>query len=150
VEGLRVGADDLEPPRISPCDHFQGGNRAPVMLDGDDVRSTQRKQRAGQPARTRADLDDGRAFQRSRRARDAGGEVEIEQEILTERFARRQRMLANDLAQRRQVVDRAHAACAAAMRSANRNAAMRLAGLARPLPAMSNAVPWSGEVRMKG
>jgi hypothetical protein len=27
---------------------------------------------------------------------------------------------------------------------------MRLSGRATPRPAMSNAVPWSGEVRMKG
>jgi hypothetical protein len=38
----------------------------------------------------------------------------------------------------------------AAIRAASRNAAIRLDGLARPVPAMSNAVPWSGDVRMNG
>ena len=35
-------------------------------------------------------------------------------------------------------------------RSASLTAAMRLAGLARPFPAISKAVPWSGEVRTNG
>ncbi len=41
-------------------------------------------------------------------------------------------------------------AVAAAMRAASCNAAIRLDGLALPVPAMSKAVPWSGEVRMNG
>ncbi len=35
-------------------------------------------------------------------------------------------------------------------RRPSRSAAIRLAGSARPVPAMSSAVPWSGEVRTKG
>src|SRR4051794_9390424 len=89
-------------------------------------------------------------FERAGGARDARGQVEVQQEILAQRFARRQGVLLDDLAQRRQVVDRAHAGLVAAMRAARRNAAIRLDGLARPVPAMSNAVPWSGEVRMNG
>ena len=38
----------------------------------------------------------------------------------------------------------------AARRSASFSAAIRLDGSARPLPAMSKAVPWSGEVRTNG
>ena len=38
----------------------------------------------------------------------------------------------------------------AAIRAASRKAAIRLDGLALPVPAMSKAVPWSGEVRMNG
>ncbi len=111
------------------------------MLDGDDVSGAEREQRARQPARARADFDDGCVFQLACGTRDARGEVEVEQEVLTERLARRQRMFANDLAKRRQVVDRAHAALAAAIRAASRKAAIRLAGLARPVPAISKAVP---------
>ena len=37
-----------------------------------------------------------------------------------------------------------------ASRAASRSAATRLVGSARPVPAMSKAVPWSGEVRTKG
>src|SRR5581483_9386107 len=146
--------DDLEPAWIALCDGFQRGNGARVMLDGDDVRRPQRQQRTGQSARPRTDLDHGRVVQRTRGACNARGEVEVEQEILPQRFARRELMLADDFAERRQVVDFAHETCAgtdiSAMRAASRSAAIRLAGLARPVPAMSKAVPWSGEVRMKG
>ena len=118
-----------------------GRQRALVALDGDDAPRAQRQQRARQSAGTGADLDDGGIFERSRGARDPRGEIEVEQEILSERFAGRQSVLANDVAKRRQVVDRAHAGCAAAMRAASRNAAIRLDGLALPVPAMSKAVP---------
>src|SRR5690348_11713481 len=99
------------------------------MLDGDDASGVKREQRAGQPAGARADLDDGGIVERCGRARDAGGEIEVEQEVLTERFAGRQSVLANDLAKRREVVDCAHQLVAAAMRLASLNAAIRLAGL---------------------
>jgi hypothetical protein len=75
------------------------------------------------------------------RARDPRGEIEVEQEVLAERFAGRQSVLANDLAKRRKVIDRAHAGRAAAIRAASRSAAIRLDGLALPVPAMSKAVP---------
>ncbi len=42
------------------------------------------------------------------------------------------------------------AAVCPAIRAARRSAAIKLEGLALPVPAMSKAVPWSGEVRMKG
>src|SRR5690606_21464418 len=86
------------------------------------------------------------------RRRGAGNpcrQIEVEQKILAERFTRRKVVAGDHLAQRRQVVD-AHAAARAAMRAARRSAAIRLFGLARPVPAMSNAVPWSGEVRTNG
>ncbi len=35
-------------------------------------------------------------------------------------------------------------------RAASLSAAIRLDGSARPVPAISNAVPWSGEVRTNG
>ena len=101
----------------------------------------ERQQRARQPAGTGTDFDNRRIFERARGARDPRGEVEVQQEILTKRFSSREGMLANDLAKRRKVIDRAHAGCAAAMRAARRNAAIRLDGLARPVPAMSKAVP---------
>ena len=100
----------------------------------------ERKQRAREPAGTGADFHDGRSFQRAGGARDPRGEVEVEQKILAERFARRQGVFADDVAQRRQIVDRAQD-IAAAMRAASCNAAIRLDGLARPVPAMSKAVP---------
>jgi hypothetical protein len=150
IEGLRVGADDFQPSRIPPCDLFERPERALVALHRDDAPRAQCQQRARQAAGAGTDFDHRGVLQRPCRARNPRSEVEVEQEILAERFAGRQGMLANDLAKRRQVVDRAHAGCAAAMRAASRNAAIRLDGLARPVPAMSKAVPWSGEVRMNG
>ncbi len=141
IEKLRVGADDLQPSgiRLEIC--FKRRQRALVALHRDDVPRPQRQQRPRQSAGTGTDLDNGGVFQRSRRARDPRGEIEVQQEILAKRFAGRQSVLADDLAKRRKVIDRAHAGAAAAMRAASRNAAIRLDGLAVPVPAMSNAVP---------
>ena len=133
--------NDLEPAGIAQGNILQGGNRALVMLDRDDAFGAQCEQGARQAAGPRADLHDGGIVERSCGTRDARGEIEIEQEILAERFAGRQSVLANDLAKRREVVDRTHQIFAAAMRLASFSAAIRLAGLASPVPAMSKAVP---------
>ncbi len=66
------------------------------------------EQCACQPAGTGADLNDSRTFERLSRPRNARGQIEVEQEILAERFLGGQTVLANDLAQRRQVVDLGH------------------------------------------
>src|SRR6185312_6164503 len=123
------------------------------MFDGDDMPRPLRQKRPRQPAGPGADFHYGDAIERPRGARDACSEVEVEQEILAQRFACRQGVAANDIPQRRQIVDRAHGFAEAegsAIRAASRRAATRLAALARPVPAMSKAVPWSGEVRMNG
>ena len=111
-------------------------------------RAPLREQRAREAARAGADLDDGHAVERAGRARDAAGEVEIEQEILAERFFGGKTVPPDHLPQRRQIIDRAHAGSAsggvsawAASRAASRSAAIRLDGSARPVPAMSKAVP---------
>ena len=62
-------------------------DRALVALDRDDAGGAFGEQRARQPARARADLDHRDAVERSGGARDAAGQVEIEQEILAERLA---------------------------------------------------------------
>jgi hypothetical protein len=112
-----------------------------AALDRDDAPSAQRQQCARQAAWARSDLDDGGVFERAGAAGDPRREIEVEQKILTQRFARRQSVFANDVAQRRQIVDRGHVGRAAAMRAASRSAAARLDGLALPVPAMSKAVP---------
>ena len=139
IESLRVGVDDIQPSRITSRNRLKRGQRACVVFDGDDTPRAQRQQRPRQPAGARPDLDNGRILKRTCGARDPRGQVEVQQEVLAQRFAGRERVLANDLAQRWKVVDRAHDA--QAMRAASRNAAIRLAGLARPLPAISKAVP---------
>ena len=109
------------------------------------------KKRAGQAAGAGPDLDHGDAGKRSRGAGDARRQVEVEQEVLAEALAGAKLVAGDDLAQRRQVVERTrHPASSFRLNSAaRRSEAARLAGSALPVPAMSNAVPWSGEVRTK-
>jgi hypothetical protein len=76
----------------------QGRNRAFIAFDRDDTGSAQRQQCAGQSARSRSDFQNGCSRQRLSGAGDAGGEVEVEQEILAERFSRDDAVPANDVA----------------------------------------------------
>ena len=112
--------------------------RARVALDGDHLPGALRQERARQAAGTGPDLDDGDAGKRSSGAGDLSGQVEVEQEVLAKRLAGFEPMRRDDFAQRGQPVrSEAHRV----NRSASLSAAMRLAGFAIPLPAMSNAVP---------
>src|SRR6185369_1718997 len=95
-----------------------------------------------------AHLDDDVAGAKLRQARDLAGDVEVEQEVLAEGFAGHQAMLGERFAKRRQVLE-AHSRVRAIW-SASRTAAIRLSARARPRPAMSKAVPWSGEVLTMG
>ncbi len=99
------------------------------------------------PAGTGADFEDGRLVQRSGGAGDPAGQVEIEQEVLAERFFRREIVFGDHFAQRGEGV--VHL-LARAIRPASSTASVRLVALARPVPASAKAVPWSGDVRMKG
>src|SRR5205807_9450951 len=102
-------------------------------------------QRARQPARSGADLQHRSAIERACGAGDSSSQIEIEQEVLAERFAGGELVAPDDLAQRRQGIHRAHFAGANAgtvtSRAASFSAATRLVGLARPVPAISKAVP---------
>ena len=148
----RIAGDNLEPPGIGRGDIGKRRQAALVLLDGDDAGRTLHEQRSGEAAGPWADLDDGRAFERSRGAGDAAGEIEVEQEILAEAFPRGKPQVADDVAKRRQPVWRAQGVASAFRRivSARRKASIRLRGLALPVPARAKAVPWSGEVRTKG
>ena len=109
-----------------------------VAFDRDHRRRAVGEQRSRQPAGAGADLDDGGALQRSGGARDTAGQVEVEEEILAKRLLRREAVRRDHLAQRRQPVGgEAHGAS----RAARLSAAIRLAGLATPRPAMSKATP---------
>ena len=131
-------------------DLLERSDRAIVALDRDDAGGAERQQRAGEPARpgptsktvTPASGPAARAMR--------AVEIEIEQKILSERFSRNEAVAANDLAQRRQAVvwrarsrrrQRSAGLPRPARRDASRSAATRLAGSARPVPAMSKAVP---------
>src|SRR5262249_14228305 len=157
IEIERVGFDDRQSIGITFRDLGERGDGARIALDRDHPARALRQQRARQAAGAGTDLDDGDAAEIAGGAGDACGEIEVENEVLSERFACRQAVTADDVAQRRQIVDSRHqltgigfVSARAASRSARRMAAIRLVGSALPVPAMSNAVPWSGEVRTIG
>jgi hypothetical protein len=114
------------------------GKGALVAFDCDHPPGPRRQERARQAAGAGSDLDDGDAFERAGGAGDPGRQVEIEQEVLAERLAGVEAVARDDLAQRRQSVG-GERHCV--RRSASLSAAIRLVGLATPLPAMSKAVP---------
>ena len=72
-----------------------------VAFDTYDTACAERKQRARKPTWTRSDLHHRDIFKRFSRSRYARGQIEVEEEILAERFFRLEIMPADDLAQRR-------------------------------------------------
>ena len=98
-------------------------------------------------ARAAAPLDDGTGVERCRGPRDAARQVQVEQEMLPEALAGIEAVGSDGLAQRRQCGDRRDHRLGGqlprrrAMSSAMASAATRLDGSARPVPAMSSAVP---------
>ncbi len=134
----RVAGDDLEPAGPAGADFGQRGQGPRVALDRDHLFRALRQQRAGERARSGADFDHHDAVERTCGAGDLARQIEIEQEVLAERLAGAESVRRDDVAQRRQpVCGDAHRVS----RSASLSAAIRLDGLARPRPAMSNAVP---------
>jgi hypothetical protein len=83
---------------------IERGETALVALDGDDATRPQGEKRPRQTARPGADFDDGCFIEGRGGAGDAGGEIEVEKEILAERFLRIESMLGDDFAQRRKIV----------------------------------------------
>ncbi len=146
-----------KPSRIMGRDFLKRRNRALVTLNRNDMLRTKRQQGAGETSGSGTDFEYRHTGKRSGSACDTFGKIKIEEEVLAERFSRDEAVPANHIAQRRQTVSGAgHDAVrgarlpALARRAARRSAATRLAESARPVPAISKAVPWSGEVRTKG
>src|SRR5712692_9685966 len=88
VDFQRVALDHRQPSRIMRRDLAERRDGAAVAFDGDHVPCALRQQCAGEPARPRADLHDRDAFERAARPGDARRQVEVEEEILSERFLR--------------------------------------------------------------
>ena len=82
--GQRVAAIDFEPARIARGDFAERGDGAVVALDRDNPARALREQRTRQAARPGADLDHGDAVERPGGAGDPPGQIEVEEEILTE------------------------------------------------------------------
>ena len=78
------------------------GETARIALDRDDEPGAFRQQGAGQPARSRTDLDHARMIEPPGGARNAPGQVQVEDEILAQALARRDAVARDDIAQRRQ------------------------------------------------
>ena len=128
------------------------GDGPVVALDGDDARAPSANSARVSPPGPGPISSTVAPASGSGGARDARGEIEIEQKILAERFLRGETVAADDLAQRRQAVfgiiwapvtmRRAKPGSSAlASRAASLSAATRLVGSALPVPAMSKAVP---------
>src|SRR5262249_61014167 len=86
IEPEGGGRDDLEPAGVTFRDLGKRAERALVALDGDLPAGADGDERAREAARSGPDLDHVHAVERPGRARDAGGQVEVEQEVLAERF----------------------------------------------------------------
>ncbi len=78
-------------------DFRQCRQAATVPFDGNDLFRPERKYSAGEAAGTGPDLNDSHAFERSRRSGDLLGKVEVEQEVLSERFLRIEPMTLDDI-----------------------------------------------------
>ena len=130
----------------------QRGKAPLVALDCHDMLGAGSEKGAGQSAGTRPNLQNRHAIKIARSTGNFHRDVEVEEEILPERLFGRQAMLFDHITEWWQFINVTHDAFAMcfAISAAMRNAAIVLAGLALPVPAISNAVPWSGEVRMKG
>jgi hypothetical protein len=96
----RISLHHLEPAGIMRSYLGQDWQAAGIALHRDDARGALGQQGPREPTRARTDLEHGEALERARRPGDLGGQVEVEQEILSERLFRRQPVRGNDIAQR--------------------------------------------------
>src|SRR5262249_59459074 len=101
--------NDPEASRIPRSDVVERGVGAVVAFARDRPACACGEKRTGEPARPGTDRDGVHALERTRRARDASGEVEIEKKILAERLLGSETVSADHLAERRKIIDGAHA-----------------------------------------
>jgi hypothetical protein len=94
----RIARDYMEAPGVMRRDLAERRDGPRVTLDGDDLPRPLRQQRAGEPARTRTDLDHGHAFEWAASAGNARRQVEVEEEVLAKRSFCRQSMPSDRLA----------------------------------------------------
>src|SRR5262249_30266925 len=100
IEVERIAGNDLEASRIPLGDLVERRDRAVVALDRDPRARVRWEERAGEPARPGTDLDHVYTGERTRRAGDASGEVEIEKKILAKRLLGSETVSAYHLAER--------------------------------------------------
>ena len=110
VDFQRIAVDHRQAAGIGFGDLLQRGNGAGVLLDRQHVPGAFGQQPAREAAGTGAHLDHVALRQVARRTGDAGGEVQVQQEVLSKLLLRAQVVAGDDVAQGGQAVDRAHAA----------------------------------------
>ena len=86
IDLQRIGRFHRQAPAACVADLSKRGEEALVALDRQNAACADAEQRAGETARARADLQHVATFERASLTRDAAGQIEIEQEILAERF----------------------------------------------------------------
>ena len=159
IEIQCTARDDLEAAGIVRGNFRERGDSAIIPLNRDHPARACGEQRAGKPTRSGPYFDHLHAVERARSTGDARRQVKIEKKILAEGFLGSEPVAPDHLAQRRKVIDGTHQDIYACLRglqtssasgrdwwrdesvAASCSAAIRLAGLARPVPAMSKAVP---------
>ena len=104
VQLQRVGMHHLQPARTGGGDLGQRRQAAGVLLHRQNPARPLGQQPAGKPAGPGAHLEHVAGGKIARLAGDLGGEVEVEQEVLPQRLARREPVRRDHLAQRRQPV----------------------------------------------
>src|SRR5262249_48837882 len=109
IEVQGIADDNPEASRIPHSDLVERRDRALVALDRDHLARACSEKRTSEPAPPGTDPDDVHALERTCRARDASGEVEIEEKILAKRLLGSETVSADDLAERRKIIDGAHA-----------------------------------------
>jgi hypothetical protein len=148
----------LEPARKARCDGLEHRQAALIALDRHHPIGALEEKRPRQSTGARSYLDDRPPLEGASGPGDPPREIEVEDKILAQAFFGGEPYRPNDLPNWRQAIGGdglfGHGAVTAARlavrAAASSRASAKLEALARPFPAISKAVPWSGEVRMKG
>ena len=101
-----IGHHDAQLAGVMRGDLVERRTKPRVALDHHDVGRARRQQRPGQAPGSGADLDHASGRQVPGREGDAPRQVEIEQEMLSERFAREETVALDDAAERWKTVHR--------------------------------------------
>ena len=139
----RVTIDHFQLAGIGGGDFRQCGHTPAVLFNRQNPPRAFGQQPTGQPAGAGADFQHIALRQIPRQPCDFGGQVQIQQEILPQRFFRRDPVIVDDLPQGGKGINAAHAVAflASAIWRASFSASIRELASAMPCPAISNAVP---------
>src|SRR5262249_23618743 len=109
IEVESITGNDREASRIPRSDLVERRDRAVVAFDRDHPAPARAEKRTGEAGAPGPGAGGVHPPRRTRRARDASGEVEIEKKILAERLLGSETVSADHLAERRKIIEGAHA-----------------------------------------